>query len=232
MMNTMNLNQITKNLKINEEKLSEMLAACGIDASNGSVTIGEAMTLKQYAKEHENTPAQKAQNYLEKSAECCTIFVDTNQLLCDQFPDFLERVTPLLKKNGKKLLIPSGVLCEMQKLLFREDELAEKVSSVLELLEQKVQEGVVAMVGNEGVTFADQQMLTIATCAMLSDTLMFLTKDNGLSEDILKVNDLNSVQGNKVFVNRINRYGYLSRYITAAEREAAAQGVSQLPPAC
>ena len=221
MMNTMNLEQITKNLGISAEKLTEAIAACGIEPNDGTVSMSETMQLMAYVREHKYDFERKSQEYLERASGSCTMFIDTCELLHERFPELLERLTPLLKRNGKKLLIPSGVESELKNLFFRNEELREKIGSVLELLEQKETEGVVAVCGREGETFADQQMLAIATGALLSDTMLFITRDCHLSEDILHLNGLSSVRGGKVVVNRINKYGYLSRYITLAEREGA-----------
>ena len=230
-MNNMELNQISKNLNLTEEKMNEMLAACGIEPSNGTVTIGETMKLMEYAKTHKNDCERKAKDYLEMASGNCTMFIDTCELLHEQFPTLLERLTPLLKQNGRKLMIPSAVECELKNLFFKNEELREKIGSVLELLEQKEKEGIVAVCGREGKTFADQQMLTIAISSLLGDTALFITRDNSLSEDIIKLNELGSVRGGRIVVNRINKYGYLSRYITTAEREAQ-RGAEELPAAC
>ena len=231
-MNSMKIDQISKNLNLNEEKMNEILHACGIDPRDGEVSINEAVQLMEYAKAHKNDYERKAQDYLTMASGNCTMFIDTCELLHEQFPTLLERLSPLLKQNGKQLMVPSAVESELKNLFIKHEELREKIASVLELLEQKEREGVISVVGREAETFADQQMLTIAACSLLGDTTLFITRDNSLSEDILSFNELGSVRGGRLVVNRINKHGYLSRYITAAEREAAAQGVSQLPPAC
>ena len=231
MMNNMNLNQISKSLNLSEEKMNEMLRACGIESRNGEISISEALQLMEYAKTHKNDYERKAQDYLTMASGNCTMFIDTCELLNEQFPALLERLSPLLKQNGKQLMIPSAVESELKNLFIKHEELREKIASVLALLEQKEKEGVVSVVGREGETFADQQMLTIAACSLLGDTTLFITRDNSLSEDILSFNELGSVRGGKLVVNRISRYGYLSRYIPAAEREAQ-QGAEGLPTAC
>ncbi len=219
MMNKMTLEQIAKNLNLSNEYLCQMLQACGIEAQDGAVSFGETLQLMQYAKEHRDDRERKSQDYLAMACSRSSIFIDTCELLHEQFPTLLERLTPLLRQNGKKLMIPSGVENELKVLFFKNEELQAKIGGVMEFLEQKEREGIVAICGREGVTFADQQMLSIATGAMLSDTTLIITRDNALSEDILKLNQLASVQGKRVIVNRINKYGYLSRYIPQAERE-------------
>lgn len=221
MMNKMNLDQIAKNLNLNDECLREMLQACGIEAHENAVTLTETMQLMQYAKEHRDDRERKSCEYLAMACSRSSIFIDTCELLHEQFPTLLEHLTPLLRQNEKKLMIPSGVENELKALFFKNEELRERIGGVMELLEKKEQEGLVAVCGREGETFADQQMLSIATGALLSDTTLIITRDNALSEDVLKLNQLASVQGKRVVVNRINRYGYLSRYIPRAEREAA-----------
>lgn len=162
-----------------------------------------------------------SREYLEAMIRRCTIFIDTCELLHEKFPVLLDNMTPFLRKYGKKLMIPSGVESELKKLFFKKPDLQEQIMKVVVLIKQKKEEGLVAVCGEADVTFADQQMLSIATGSLLSDEALFITRDCSLSEDILKLNDLGSVHGKKVTVNRISKYGYLAKYTPLADRTSA-----------
>jgi len=155
---------------------------------------------------------QFAKGYLEAMIRRCTIFIDTCELLNEKFPLLFDNMTPFLRQHDKKLMIPSGVETELKNLFFKKPELQEQIMNVLILIKQKKAEGLIASCGRDGVTFADQQMLSIATGSLLSDEALFITRDRSLSEDILKLNELGSVHGKKVTVNRISKYGYLAKY--------------------
>lgn len=214
MMNQMTVEQIAEANHLTEEKMEQILDACGVQAENGALTVKEAMEVMQYLQSCGAVGEWRAKEYLERMIGRFTPFIDTCSLLRPEFPQLLEHLEPLLRANEKKLMIPSGVENELKHLLLKNDELRPRVAGLLELLDEKEREGVVMVCGSSASTFADQQMLTIATSARVSDQVLFITQDNNLSEDILRMNDLTSVRGNAVAVCRVNRYGYLSRYRT------------------
>lgn len=168
-----------------------------------------------------NEREQLSREYLEAMIRRCAVFIDTCELLHEMFPALLDNMTPFLRKYGKKLMIPSGVESELKNLFFKKPVLQEQIMKVLVLIKQKKEEGLVATCGEASVTFADQQMLSIATGSLLSDEALFITRDRSLSEDILKLNELGSVRGKKVAVNRISKYGYLAKYTQLADRASA-----------
>lgn len=212
MMNQMSVEQIAEATHLNEEKMNEMLTRCGIQSRDGTLTVKQAMELMQYIQANQSSPEQKAQEYLERMISRYTLFVDTCSLMRPEFPQLLERMAPLLHSNEKMLMIPSGVENELKHLLLKHDALRGQLGNLLELLDEKEREGIVMVCGSSATTFADQQMLTIAACSRVSDQVLFITQDNNLSMDILRLNELSSVRGNAVAVCRVNRYGYLSRY--------------------
>lgn len=212
MMNQMNMEQIAEATHLSEEKMNEMLTRCGIQSSDGTLTVKQAMELMQYIQANQNSAEQKAEEYLKRMISRYTLFVDTCSLMHPEFPQLLERMTPLLRSSEKMLMIPSGVENELKHLLLKNNELRDHLGKLLELLDEKEREGIVMVCGSSATTFADQQMLAIAACSRVSDQVLFITQDNNLSMDILRLNELSSVRGNAVAVCRVNRYGYLSRY--------------------
>ena len=214
MMNQMTVEQIAEANHLTEEKMHQILDDCGVQAENGALRVKEVMEVMQYLQSCGSIGEWKAKEYLERMIGRYTPFVDTCSLLRPEFPQLLEHMEPLLLANEKKLMIPSGVENELKHLLLKNDELRSRVADLLVLLDEKERAGIVMVCGSSASTFADQQMLTIATSARVSDQVLFITQDNSLSEDILRMNDRTSVRGNAVAVCRVNRYGYLSRYRT------------------
>lgn len=151
------------------------------------------------------------------------MLLDTCSLPHPSFSSLMEHLVPLLEKEGKNIIIPSGVIAELKNLHAAKPELANQIHTLLKELVRLRQKGLVKIYGVPGAYFADQQILTTAVRAMTSRELLVITQDNGLCEDLLHQNDLNSVQGKRGMAARINRYGFLSRCRSAAWRESSQQ---------
>lgn len=140
----------------------------------------------------------------------------------------MEHLTPLLRVNGKRLFVPSSVLAELRSLLTKKPELRERITAAVKILAERKAEGTAVICGEAEASFADRQLLEVATRFMTSTELLVITQDDGLSNDLLGLNRLQSVQGKRLTVGRINRYGYLSRYLTQEQRFAGSSSRSGL----
>lgn len=138
----------------------------------------------------------------------------------------MEHLTPLLRVNGKRLFVPSSVLAELRSLLTKKPELRERITAAVKILAERKAEGTAVICGEAEASFADRQLLEVATRFMTSTELLVITQDDGLSNDLLGLNRLQSVQGKRLTVGRINRYGYLSRYLTQEQRFAGSSSRS------
>lgn len=218
MNNTISVDQLAECQNTSGFQMRKYINDCGFDGSSEMISMRDALAVISYMNSV-NARERNSQEYLAAMIQRCTPYIDTCELLHEQFPTLMENMTPLLKQNGKKLMITSGVEAELKNLFIKKPELQKQIAAVFKLLEQKEKEGVVSVCGQEGVTFADQQLLSIATGSLLSDEALFITNDTALSEDILKLNTLGSIRGKKVIVNRISKYGYLAKYTPIADRQ-------------
>ena len=202
---------------LNEDELRQLLGRCGVYPRGDALVPDEVTALRQFLAGQDAVSRQQAEERLDKDAARFTLLIDTCSLLHDQFPQLMGRLVPLLEREGKALIVPSGVVEELKSMLTR-PELAGRARARLNDLVQLKRGGLLKIYGQPGVTFADQQILAAATRALTSTELLVITQDRGLSEDLLRLNSLNSVQGKRLAVSRINRFGFLSRCLTQEQR--------------
>ena len=219
MMNRIAIDQIATTLRLTESEVHQLLNECGIMPKDDTLSLTEADELMEYARTSVTCYTFRGKRNLENVVRRFTLFLDACTVLDDQFPAFMEHIAPILRENHTAMVVPSGVAAELKRLYLRKSELRMKIGAALNRLEEACDDGLVEIYGVDTEDFGDQQLLTIATCIRLNAEALFITKDNALSEDILRLNQLDSVKGSMVAVSRINRFGYLSRYIPLAERE-------------
>lgn len=218
MMNRIAIDQIATTLRLTEDEVRQLLNECGIMPKDDTISLPEADEVMEYARTSATCYAFRGKRNLENVVRRFTLFLDACAILDEQFPAFLEHVSPMLRENHTAMVVPSGVITELKRLYLKKMDLRTKIAAALDLLEEASNDGLVKIYGVTTEDFGDQQILTIATCIRLSTEALFITKDKALSEDILRLNQMDSVRGSMVAVSRINRFGYLSRYIPDAER--------------
>ena len=219
MMNRIVIDQIANTLHLTEDEVRQLLNECGIMPKDDTLSLPEADELMEYARTAPTCYGFRGKRNLENVVRRFTLFLDACAILDEQFPAFLEHVSPMLRENHTAMVVPSGVVTELKRLYLKKMDLRGKIAAALDLLEEASSAGLVRIYGVDTEDFGDQQILTIATCIRLSAEALFITKDKALSEDILRLNQLDSVRGSMVAVSRINRFGYLSRYVPDAKRE-------------
>lgn len=212
--------QCAKSMGLEREELKKLLDCCGIRAADSLLDQTQINTLMQYLEQQKAQSQTRAQENLERLVECCVVLIDTCSLLHPQFPELMSHLIPLLLENSKTLIIPSGVVAELQSLGKRKTDLREQIRILIKQLAALKKEGLVSVFGESGETFGDKQLLTIATRFLTSTELLVVTQDNALSNDLIRLNQLDSVRGKRITVCRINRYGYLSRFLPQEKRFA------------
>lgn len=212
--------QCAKAMGLEREELEKLLDCCGIRAADSLLDQTQINTLMQYLEQQKAQSQARAQENLERLVECCVVLIDTCSLLHPQFPELMSHLIPLLLENGKTLIIPSGVVAELQSLGKRKTDLREQIRILFKQLAALKKEGLVSVFGESGETFGDKQLLTTATRFLTSTELLVVTQDNALSNDLIRLNQLDSVRGKQITVCRINRYGYLSRFLPQEKRFA------------
>ena len=202
------------------EQMDIWLEQAGITAPEDMLDGETLAELMQYLERRWLEQVRQAQSRMEWLCERYTMLIDTCSLLHPQFPAFAEHVTPMLQQRGKALIIPSGVWQELLSLYTRKPALQETIRTVLGLLQYLHEQGVVRILDGDEENFGDQQLLAAAMQFMTSCELLVITQDLHLSADLMRLNRLDSVRGKGLGVSRINRYGYLSRYIPQEPRFA------------
>ncbi|WP_308526909.1 zinc-ribbon domain containing protein [uncultured Oscillibacter sp.] len=226
MFHTIQISQAAGAMKMEESQLWSLLGQCGIQPVEDSLTLEQVWQLAQALEDRKQESQRRSQEKLERLTEQYTLLIDTCSLLHPQFPLLIEHLEPLLRGKGKALIVPSGMVAELRNLLLKKPELAERIRALLPLMVQLRQQGLLRVFGGQNEDFGDQQMLTVVTRFMTAAPLLVITQDNDLSADLLRLNQLGSVRGQKVAVSRINRYGYLSRYLTPEQRGMSSSSVS------
>lgn len=222
MLYTISTSQMARAMHLEQIELENLLDRCGVVPQSGYLSREQAETVIRFLEAQQEGCRQRAQKNLERLTGRYTFLVDTCSLLHDQFPALMEHLVPLLRENGKALVIPSGVTAELRRLAVQKPELTDRIRAVAGQLAALKNEGLVAVYGNTGENFGDKQLLTAVTHFMTSTELLVITQDKGLSTDLLNLNQLNSVRGKRVTVGRINQYGYLSRFLLPEQRAGSA----------
>ena len=218
--------QAARAMGLETGELDGLLIRCGIQTEDGLLDQMQIQMLLQFLEDQQKQSRERAQENLEKLAERYTLLIDTCSLLHPQFPELMTHLLPLLRENGKALIIPSGVVAELQSLGERKVELRDQIRALVKQLAALKREGLVSVYGESTETFGDKQLLATATRFLTSTELLVITQDNALSNDLLHLNRLGSVRGKRLTVGRINRYGYLSRFLTQEKRFAASDSRS------
>ena len=158
---------------------------------------------------------QRGEQKLLASVKRCTILLDTCAIVNDKFPLLMQHMQPMLREHQKQVLVPGSVLAELKKLGTRDLALREAVRNACELLLTLQRQGVLRILSPEDPNFGDQDIYTLATKRRVETDVLVITHDRALSEDLMKLNAIGSIEGHRVNVCRINQYGFLSGYRTA-----------------
>lgn len=205
-----------------ENELALLLVESGITPVEGFLDEYQISSLLAFLEQKQAERVKRAKVNLDHVARRYTFLIDTCSLLHEAFPDLMTHLIPILRECGKRMLVPSGVVAELRNLGERKCELRSRVMTLANHLAALKEEDLVEICGEYGESFGDKQILSTATRLMTDTELLIITQDKGLSEDLLQLNSLRSVHGKRLSVGRINRYGYLSRYIPESSRSKIA----------
>ena len=219
-MNRISIGQAARAMKLDTEALRALLGQCGIAAPGDWLEPEGLLALERHLEEQRDEAVQRAQGTLERLVGRYALMIDTCSLLHPQFSAFVGHLAPLLRQQGKALIVPSGVVEELKSLLGRKPELREALVTAVGVLRKLQEEGLVRIYGGSAENFGDHQLLTATTRFLTACEVLVITQDNKLSADLMHLNRLGSVRGKGLGVSRINRYGYLSRYIPQEGRFA------------
>jgi len=211
MMNNTTLNNAAEQLEITLEELNKLMANCQICAENEMLSAKQIMTLQE-AKEREALERaereRRAERFLENLVNRYVLIIDTCSLLQPGSGTLLNRLKPILYRQGKTLNVPSAVMQELKKLRDTKPEVAGQIEDAIRWITSMQAEGLVRIFGaNED--FADPQIIRQAIALHLRADVMIITQDNNLSMDLLDHNKMRSINGKNIAVYRVHNSGGL-----------------------
>lgn len=224
MNHTITTTQAARAMGLNGSDMLRLLNESGVTPENDLLTNGEIQMLTSFLERKRVDQADRARANLKQVTKRYTLLIDTCSLLHEAFPSFMEHLAPELSECGKKLIVPVSAVTELRGLAEKKPELRDRIRALSGQLTEYQSEELIEVRGTRGDTFGDKQILATATRLMTDEELLIITQDKGLSEDLLQLNTLRSVRGKRLSVGRINRYGYLNRYIPEASRSSGGSG--------
>jgi len=157
--------------------------------------------------------------FLESSVKNFKIFIDACSLLSEQADIFWAHIVPVLQHETKSVIVPFRVYEEIKKFAEnpalctqkRDPNLNQRAKATLNNIAKLQKAGVVAVFGDKNDNFADNVFQTVFTKFRLKYNLMLITQDRNLASDIIAIGKSKSVNtANRILVEQINKYGYLS----------------------
>lgn len=142
------------------------------------------------------------------------IFIDTSSLLQNTSLEFLTKLKPFLIKYSKALILPMKVYEELQKHQKNKEDIALAKLAVVAIKQLATfqNENCLQIFGDEKIdNFADNVFNTQITRLRVNKSVLLITNDIKLGQDILKLNESKSVNGKKIFVQKVDRFGNFQR---------------------
>lgn len=158
-------------------------------------------------------PAVRVDPEMERLVLEKKIMIDTCSLMHDKCRLMLSKLLPALQKHGKEVVVPAKVIGELKKHQgdpsdpFR----AASAAEGLRLCEMLKQAGCLSVRGTERDNFADNAFFVSISGYRYEHSMLLITQDRKLSQDILRLNDMQSVKGHPVEVRYLNGAGHLCR---------------------
>ena len=158
----------------------------------------------------EKLAIKKIEHYLKDGK----VFMDTCSFMDEHANDFVCHAVPILDKYNQKVFVPKKCVDEMiHHSHDKENEKKAKAAvNAIEILGKLQQRGFLDIRGEENDNFADNVFLTQFTKYRIKYSLVLITQDRKLGRDILALNNSESVNGKRIRVLRINKYGFLSKH--------------------
>ncbi|MBM4365825.1 MAG: hypothetical protein FJ102_06385 [Deltaproteobacteria bacterium] len=119
------------------------------------------------------------------------VFVDTSALMEPGADRSFETLAPELKRHGLKAIVPQRVIDELKKMTGSRGALAAKGLRILERLRQ---EGLLDIKGETDDGYVDNLFQAVFVRFRLKYSLLLITQDGALAQDVLSLNDANAVQ--------------------------------------
>lgn len=171
--------------------------------------------------------ARRAKENLARLAARYTFIVGTCALLHPKFPEMIGHLAPMLRENGKQLLVPTSVIGDLQRLVLKNPGMTGQVNELIGLLANLHVNGLVLVCGDSGELNSRKQIRMLAEGLLESSEPLVITQNNAFSEELVMVNRLRPSMSNRLAVSRVNHYGFLSRYIPQSGYVPKATGLDE-----
>jgi serine/threonine protein kinase len=166
---------------------------------------------------------QRSKQFIETAVKEFKIFIDTCSLLSEDADKFWANITPVLQRESKTVIIPYRVYEELDKFASNPSLCLQKSPNKPSLNHQAInvksnvavlqRAGLIEIFGDSNDNFADNVFQTVFTKFRLKYSLMLITQDNNLANDIVNISKSKSVNtNNRILVERINKFGFLSKF--------------------
>ena len=153
---------------------------------------------------------------LEDYVKDYKIFVDTSSIMYDEIGAFLVRLTDLLVKNKRLIIVTQSVVREIEKHAnsrTANDKLIELARKRIGLLQDLLDNDLLYVLQTGGAqSHADNEIQAMLTNYRTKYKILLITQDNNLAKDVLKLNENESTRANKIVVKRIAPDGRLTGY--------------------
>ncbi len=153
--------------------------------------------------------------YLARCVEERLMFIDTCSLASPSAAAFWQRIIPLLRQMGRKIIIPARCVDELRGLgkARKPDSPRARVARAFVLKQLKAQQ-LVDIRGEETERRlrADNVFLNVFQQARNFYKLLLITQDADLARDILALNRQESARGEYIYVCQLDAEGYLEAW--------------------
>ena len=139
------------------------------------------------------------------------IMIDTCSLMHDKCALFVEKLLPALRKHGKKVVVPAKVIAELKKHQKNKKDPFRAAAAVqgLALCMKLRQAECLSIRGADRDNFADNTFFVAISGYRYKYSILPITQDRKLGQDVLRLNEMRSTRGYPVAVCYLNGRGEL-----------------------
>jgi len=153
---------------------------------------------------------------MEKLIQDNYIFIDLSSLLVPTADKTFRRMVPLLRDSEKKLNILNSALAELSRIAEDQSDMERRnlaIHNSMKLIDLH-KTGFLKVRGEtKDVCNYTEDLINCCTLFGKKDSLLVITQDEQLAEDLISLNQQRSAKGKVITVKKINEYGYLSNTI-------------------
>lgn len=186
------------------------------------------------------TQQELSREFLEQCIKEYKIFIDTSSLLEDSAEKFFQNIVPILRREGKSIIMPKSVGLELLKLANdpaycrqkypANPELNKRAIRVCNNINRLKQSTLIEIYADpDDGDFADNVFLHVLTKKRMQYDMLLITQDRGLAGEALRVGkDNRAVRGvKKIHVRQIDNDGFLQKIFDNRDKNSASSAETQ-----